>query len=141
MQMQEAVRKVTESKPDTELRVTRRMEIGTAVQQGDIYLHRLPAEAAVGKLLSKGQAQVALGSNMGARHVAEGEIEVFEAVALPPGVAAPPNVADREIMGPVIKAKKPFRLTHPEHAHHELPEGTYGVTYQFDPRTMQRVQD
>ena len=139
--MEQAVQSVAQSKADREVRVIRRMEVGSAIQQGDIYLHRLPDDAKTGKLIHKGRAQVALGSNMGARHVAEGEIEVFEATQLPAGVSAPMNVEAREIMGPVIKAKEDFSLTHPEHAHFKLPKGMYGVTYQYDPRTMRRVVD
>lgn len=139
--MEQAVKQVTQSKADAEVRVIRRMEIGSAIQQGDIYLHRLPDDVRTGKLLHQGRAQVALGSNMGARHVADGEIEVYEAKSLPHGVKAPMDVDAREVMGPIIKAKKAFSLTHPEHAHFKLPKGTYGVTYQYDPRTMRRVAD
>jgi hypothetical protein len=139
--LEEAVQKVVEAKPDQGVRVIRRMEVGSAVQQGDIYLHRLPDDVKTGKLLHRGRTQVALGDNMGARHMADGDIEVYEATSLPAGVRAPLNVSVSEIMGPVIKAKRPFSLTHPQHAHFRLPKGTYGVTYQYDPRTRRRGQD
>lgn len=139
--MQEAVQAVTQAKPETEVRVTRRMEIGSVIMQGDVYLHRLPDDFKHGKRIGKGETQIAVGQGVGARHVVCGDVEVYEGVELPPGVSAPMNVQDREIMGPVIVARKPAKLTHPEHAHHEFPEGTYGVTYQYDPRTMRRVQD
>lgn len=139
--VQEAVKAVTDSVADEEVRVTRRIEIGSCVQQGDLYVHRVADGHACGAKRKKGKAQLALGTNMGARHVAEGDVEIFEGTTLPPGVKAPADIPASEICGPVIVAKRPFKVTHPEHAHHQLPEGTYQVTYQYDPRTIKRVVD
>ena len=137
----EAVQVIERVEADTEIRVMRRMEIGSAAQQGDLYVHRLPDDWARGKRIGKGSVQVALGTGNGARHIAEGAVEVYEGTLLPPGVSAPMKVEWREICGPVIVAREPWTLTHPEHPHHRLPEGTYGVTYQYDPKTMRRVAD
>jgi len=136
-----AVEKVTRAKHDPDVRIIRRMEIGSVIQQGDLYVHRLPEKHARGKQIAAGKAQVALGDNMGARHVAEGEIAVFASTTLPAGVKAPMDVSASEICGPVVVARDTWSLTHPEHAHFTLPAGVYGVTYQYDPRTMRRVQD
>ena len=139
--MEQAVQAVTLAKAETEIRVTRRMEIGSVLMQGDVYLHRLPNDFKHGKLIKKGEMQIAVGTGSGARHVVVGDVEVYEPARLPPGVSAPMGIEAREIMGPVIKAKKPATLTHPEHAHHKFPAGLYGVTYQYDPKTMRRVAD
>ena len=139
--MEEAVKAVTESKADAEVRVIRRMEAGSAVQQGDVYLHAVEADHPRGKRLGKDSVQIALGTGNGARHMVEGEVEVYEGTRLPETVKPPLNAEAREVTGPVVVAKKPFKLTHPEHAHFALPAGTYQTTYQYDPRTMRRVQD
>ena len=139
--MKEAIQKIETAEADVELRVTRRMEIGSAIQQGDVYVHRLPDNWKRGKLVAKGEVQIAVGQNVGARHVAIGNVEVYAGVALPPDVTAPMGIEAREICGPVIVAETAWALQHPEHAHHRMPAGVYGVTYQYDPRTMRRVAD
>lgn len=139
--VEEAVKAVESAGADTEVRVIRRMEIGSAIQQGDLYVHRLPDKWARGKRIGDGSVQVALGTGNGARHMAEGPVEVFQGKKLPDGVTAPNNVEDGEICGPVIVATDAWMLRHPEHPHHQLPAGVYGVTYQYDPQTMRRVAD
>lgn len=137
----EAVKGIESAKADAEIRVIRRMEISSAIQQGDLYIHRVESKHPRGKCVGEASVQVALGTGNGARHMACGEcVTVFEGRKLPPGVGIP-NVDDKELCGPVIVAEKPWSLKHPEHAHFELPEGTYQVTYQYDPKTMRRVQD
>ena len=126
---------------DSDIRIVRRMAVGSAGHQGDVYYHALPANHPRGKLIATGKCQVALGTNMGARHVVEGELEVYEGVKLPNGVKAPMDVEATEILGPVVVAKGRWVLSHPEHAHHHICAGVVGFTYQYDPRTMRRVQD
>lgn len=136
----EAVEKVTRAPADPEVRVTRRIEVGHAIHQGDVYVHRVADSHPRGK--PRGSRQVALGTAIGSRHVAEGDdVEVFEGERLPDGVKAPKDVPDEAILGPVVVAPRGFVLTHPEHAHHELPGGTYQVTYQADLQTMRAVAD
>jgi len=139
--IREAVKAVEGAKADPEVRNVRRMEVGQVVQQGDVYLHFVVAGHPHGKQIGAGNVQIALGVGNGARHMAEGAVQVFAASHLPCGVKAPMNVRPEEVCGPVIVADKPWRLTHPEHPHHNLPAGTYQVTYQYDPQTMRRVQD
>lgn len=136
-----AVREVEASPADAEVRVVRRLEVGQVVQQGDVYLHRVAAEHPRGKRVGAGSVQIALGTGNGARHMAEGAVQVFAGSRLPEGVSAPMDVRPEEILGPVIVADEPWRLTHPEHPHHRLPAGCYQVTYQYDPQTMRRVAD
>lgn len=135
------VKKIQESPVDSRVRITRRIEIGSAVQQGDVYLHRVADDHPRGKQIGAGCVQVALGTGNGARHMAEGSVKVFAGVQLPPGVTAPMGVDPAEVTGPIVVADEMWLLTHPEHPHHRLPAGVYAVTYQWDPHTMRRVAD
>ncbi|MGD0656359.1 MAG: hypothetical protein ABSA16_18655 [Thermoguttaceae bacterium] len=141
MEILEAVKHVEAAKPEIDIRVIRRIEIGHAIQQGDVYLHRVPDNFPHGEQIGAESVQVALGTGNGARHMAEGAVKVYKGVRLPDTVRAPLNVQPHEVTGPVVVASDTWNLTHPEHPHHCLPAGTYQVTYQYDPMTMRRVQD
>lgn len=141
METLQAVEKIKLAPADENLRITRRIEIGHAIQQGDVYLHRVEPAHPKGKQIGQGLVQIALGTGNGARHMAEGEILAFEGKQLPEWVKAPMDVPGQEIMGLVIVAEETWKLTHPEHPHHRLPAGTYQTTYQYDPKTMRRVVD
>jgi len=131
---------VTQASADAEVRICRRMEIGSVVQQGDVYAHRVSDDHPRGVPL--GTRQVAVGANVGARHVAEGDdVELFAGVELPPGVAVPEWATMEDMLGPVVVARGNWRFAHPEHAHHVLPSGTYQITNQLDFRTRRRVAD
>lgn len=133
---------ITTHPADTEQRIARRVDVGrVAAHQGDIYVHRVADDHPRGA--AWGSRQVAVGQNKGARHIAEGAVEVF---AGDPACAAsmmPSFDADQRAacLGPVVVAKDKWTLTHPEHAHHVLPAGTYQVTYQWDEVRMGRVAD
>ena len=75
--IQNAVRKVEQAPADADVRTVRRMEIGQAIQQGDVYLHRVPDNHPRGKQVGMDSVQIALGSGNGARHMAEGAVRVF----------------------------------------------------------------
>lgn len=137
----EAIKQVQQAPADENLRITRRIEIGHCIQQGDIYVHRVDDTHRRGKRIGTGMVQIALGTGNGARHVADGAVEVYEGVQLPSWVSPPMDVEAKEITGPVIVAGKSFLITHPEHPHHQLPAGCYQTTYQYDVRTMRRVVD
>lgn len=140
METTKAIERITETPADTEMRTCRRIELGTAIQQGDVYLHRVADDHPRGKRL--GTRQVAVGQQVGARHIADGDgVEVYAGDALPPGLRCPEWAQPGDMLGPVIVADRPFCLAHPEHAHHSLPAGVYQVTYQLDYSTRQRVQD
>jgi len=124
---------------DAAVRVARRLECGTAIHQGDVYVHAVAADHPRGA--AQGTRQVAVGQTVGARHIAEGPVQVYAGVALPPGVVAPAWTTEAALLGPVVIATGPWTLTHPEHAHHALPAGVYQVTYQADYQTRQRVSD
>jgi hypothetical protein len=131
---------VTSHVPDTTTRIARRMEIGTMIHQGDIYVCRVADDHPHGE--PWGSRQVAVGQQIGARHVATGDsIEVFAGVDAKAQLPLFTDEQRRECRGPVVVAKEQWTLTHPEHAHHVLPAGTYQVTYQWDETTMQRVVD
>lgn len=137
---QEAVRQVAEAPSDMEVRTVRRIEMGHGIQQGDVYAIRVPDTWAHGA--ERGTRQVALGSTVGSRHIAEGEgVKVYEGKELPEGVTPPDGIPTSVLLGPVVKAEGPWLLSHPEHAHHALPPGCYQITYQLDYTTQRRVQD
>lgn len=140
-QLLEKIQEISNAPADDTIRITRRIEIGHAIQQGDLYIFRVADDHPRGDQIGKGSVQVAMGTGNGARHVAEGDIKAFAGKKLPEGVKAPMDVEPGEITGPVVVAAKTWALTHPEHPHHRLPAGTYQVTYQFDPKTMRRVAD
>jgi hypothetical protein len=48
---------------------------------------------------------------------------------------------DSSLVGPLIKSQKDFTIEHPEHAHFQLPAGTYLICYQMNDKTKQRVKD
>jgi hypothetical protein len=137
----EDVQKIEQAPADTDIRITRRIEIGSVIQQGDVYLHRVADTHHRGEQIGVESVQIALGTGNGARHVAEGAVKAFRGTKLPPNVVAPMDVDEAEILGPVVLADDTWHLTHPEHPHHRLPPGTYQTTYQYDPHTMRRVQD
>ena len=136
----EAIRKIEAHAAEAETRTCRRMSIGQAQHQGDVYLHRVTDDWPRGDKL--GTRQVAVGSTVGARHVAEGGgVEVFAGVKLPDSVTPYEDVPESAYLGPVVVAPEGFTLTHPEHAHHVCPAGVYQVTYQVDPVAQRRVLD
>jgi hypothetical protein len=120
-------------------RILKTMKVGETIRQGDIYLVRIEAlTESERKTLKpwKGQ-QLVRGTQGGARHMAEGA-KLFE--------------SDRQrfkgngraratLLGPIVVADRRCTITHPEHAHFELPRGTYQVANQLDPRTMRAVLD
>jgi hypothetical protein len=133
------IQKVIEHKSDPAERVTKALAIGKVVHQGDVYLHRVAANHPRGE--ERGSRQVAVGTTVGSRHIAEGNLKVFQGQVLPPGVKAPEWCADGDLLGPVVVAEEPWLLTHPEHAAHRVPAGTFQVTYQADFATQRRVED
>lgn len=138
----EAVSRVENSVPDVDKRVVRRLEAGVhVVHQGDVYLHRVSDDHPRGEQIGKGLVQIALGTGSGARHMAEGDVEVFKGTTFPKGFRVPEWIDPAQMLGPVVVAKSRWNLPHPEHPHHELPAGTYQTTYQADWMTQRRVAD
>jgi hypothetical protein len=113
--------------------------IGEVLMQGDVFLTRVPKSWPRGKLL--GTRQIAVGTNVGSRHIVEGDVKVYEGMKLPDDFKLPEGAQIEDMLGPVVEAGSETILTHPEHAHHALAEGCYQVTYQWDAQTMARVRD
>lgn len=107
-------------KADATTRTIRTFPVGKHVRQGDVYLVRVDDKTPRGK--ERGSRQVAVGTTVGSRHIAEGELKVYEPVGF--------QRFEREFVGPLVVADEPWTLTHPEHAHVKAPAGTYQVVYQ-----------
>jgi hypothetical protein len=110
--------------------------MGKHIRQGDVMLTRVSDETPHGAVLAEGESvQIAVGQNVGARHVMTGGkgVTVFAPATLSP------------LVGPVIVVGRGAKglLTHPEHRHFEIPCGTYAVTFQRDymQEEIARVQD
>lgn len=139
--IEEAIQAVTDHAADVEVRVCRRIEPGRLIQQGDIYLMRVPDDHPHGK--PWGSRQVALGDTLGARHVAVGNLEVYAGDPQCCAKVMPlhPMEVRQELLGPVVDAHETWTLEHPEHPHHRMPPGRYQVIHQLDRQTMRRVAD
>lgn len=103
-----------------EVRVHRKFPLGAYAHQGDVYLVRVKDKTPRGA--RRGSRQVAIGTTVGARHIAEGALTVYESK----GFRDFPAFA----VGPLVVAEERWTLTHPEHADHECPAGVFQVVYQ-----------
>lgn len=104
--------------------------IGKHVRQGDIYVRRIEKVTSKIKLKSK---QLAPGNSKGSRHIVENHVKLFHGYS--------GNEIQEFLKGPQIESDKNFTITHPEHAHVNLPAGSYQVTYQTDFIRKNRVID
>lgn len=137
--------------PIHETRHHRTCALGKGAHQGDVYLIRIAKRPAAWTTEVSKTRQVAVGQGEGSNHRADGALRVFWPKSMDTAVQDCPvkhlGFLDRlgnaagQCLGPVIVAQKRWELTHPKHANHSLPAGTYLVTYQLDRRTMRRVQD
>lgn len=105
----------------------RQMPIGHITRQGDIYIRRVADDFPHGK--PRADKQLALGSTKGARHMAEGDVQLFD-----------PDTDDR-LAGPIVVAPKGWHNSHPEHSHYVFSPGTYETGRQLDTRTKRAVSD
>lgn len=97
------------------------MAVGDFHRQGDVFITRLP-EVPADAVKAKKSEQLAPGSTQGSRHcVATRDLKHCQFFALR---------QPTPLQGPIIKAKKPVEITHPEHGHVTVPPGVYGITYQ-----------
>jgi len=135
-----ALETIVASVAKQEMRKPGPMKIGQRIHQGDVYLCLVADDHKRGPLL--GTKQIAVGTTVGSRHVVEGDVQVFAGVELPKDMKIASDVERSAYLGPVVVVgSEGTTLTHPEHAHHELCEGVYQVTYQIDMATRMRVQD
>ena len=127
------------SQATNDVRIIDKIEVGQAVRQGDVYITRI--ESFVKKdYKPTSETKLAPGNTPGSRHFIEqtSGIKVWASNKTENIVS---NNSGFYCLGPVIEAATSFKVTHPEHAHFYLPEGTYQVSYQVDPATMRRVLD
>lgn len=135
---------VSKAPVKTEVRRIQKMEFGQTVRQGDIYVTKInpnktqltlknDVKVDLNQYISPGLDQLVPGNTTGSHHcVAQNQyVKVWNN----------PQTSSNSLIGPVIEAKETFCITHPKHAHMELPEGTYLVTYQLNALTRQRVKD
>ena len=116
------------------LRICRNMQIGQVVRQGDIYIHKVDDNHPHGKKTKN--YQLAIGTNLGSRHIADESFEVYE------GTTLPDYVNSKHFLGQLIKGTKDSSMiTHPEHGNICVGKGTFQITHQMDIRTLQRVRD
>lgn len=105
---------------------------GDVLRQGDLYLTCLgAAPTRAGKYTGR---QLAPGTTQGSRHVVVGDCELYtpdesDAVAKLNQVV-PATKGHRQFTGPVIVAKSPVTIEHPEHGDRTIPSGVYLVTFQ-----------
>jgi hypothetical protein len=105
---------------------------GDVVRQGDLYITCLEGEPPGGR--PAGTRQLAPGTTRGARHVVEGDCDVLEvpdAAAITALRRVIPRADAGQFVGPLIRARGPVTITHPEHGDRTLPgDACYLVTYQ-----------
>jgi hypothetical protein len=126
------VRETVESIRNNEPATIAVMSAGDVVRQGDLYLVAL--DRAPKKAGEHAGRQLAPGDTQGSRHVASGDCEIYS-----PETSSATNTLARLIpatkgqilfLGPVIKARGPVTIEHPEHGWRSLPAGVYQVVYQ-----------
>lgn len=118
--------------PVTEIRRITTIAIGEALRQGDIYIIRIDKKPEHYTTETPNR-QLAPGDSQGSRHIITEGPKVFETTE---------RWNTNRLMGPVIVASDTFTLTHPEHAHFEIPAGTYQVRFQGEwAKEMRRTQD
>lgn len=122
-------------------------------RQGDVYVVRADTEEDIKKIesvfrenkndmwsdftfgekfIKRNTNQLADGSSKGSRHIFSGKGEVLFCKNAHP------------CAGGVIRAKKPWDLTHPEHANFKFPAGQFVFFFQMDARKegeVERVRD
>ncbi len=125
------------------------MKLRHVAHQGDVYCHRIKDIPPAWNVEVSEHHQVALGATIGSRHIAEGDVIVLWPKSVDAAMKECPvkklveNLGNgaRFCLGPIVKADKTWTLTHPEHAHHEFPAGTYLISYQLDYSRQRQVRD
>lgn len=120
------------------------MSPGDVIRQGDLYIIALESPIPGGKPSSH---QLAPGTTQGSRHVVEGDCDVLsvdEKKALDSIQKLVPATKGKTLfIGPMIEARGPVRITHPEHGDRTIPgDASYLVTYQRTwANEIRRTQD
>ncbi len=101
----------------------RKMKPGEYARQGDVYLIAIKARPKGSKVVAAtGEVQLAQGQTMGSRHMLQMGAGITFYRVVNPG----------PLDGGTIVAKGRCYISHPEHAHMDLPPGIYAVRYQQD---------
>lgn len=132
LEVSERIHREAVEKNVPEVRRIDKMEVGQVVRQGDIYIHCVDASHERGRRVFT--RQLVHGVTNGSRHIALEPSYIFNGTKLP-------EWAPTALIGPVVESKERVLITHPEHAHYDLPAGTYQITYQRDIRTGDAVKD
>ena len=112
--------------------VIEHMNVGQYIRQGDLYIRKIEKITGIEKIENR---QLAPGMTKGSRHIVDESVELFKVSNFDI------NNVPQFIIGPQIKAKQNFKITHPEHADFYLPFGNYQVSYQCDWSRQERVRD
>jgi hypothetical protein len=139
----EHVQKIQDCPHDPEVRIVRRMEIGSAFLQGHVYFHRVADDHPCGELIGEGSVPMVAGERNDVNHRAIGPtVKAYRGTTLPDWVVAPAGVEPAELLGPLVKTTDPWLVPHSEHAHFDVRQtGAFQVVYQYDPRTMKASAD
>lgn len=114
------------------------LAVGEGIRQGDVSLYlRQPLTKSEREKLKpwEGGYQLAIGSTRGSRHaICEGSKAALFAPLAQRGERS-------DLAGPIVEAPERFVVTHPDHAHFDMPAGTYETRYHRDLSTEKRMQD
>jgi hypothetical protein len=107
------------------------MAVGDKHWQGDVAIVKLDKVPKNSKSTPT-VAQLAPGNTQGSRHI----------LASTDGVTMYVKPDATPLDGPIVEAKKPIEITHPEHGHVHLQPGVYQIGYQRQyAQELKRVQD
>lgn len=136
--VQEIHDKIVESSksPFTQHRKIRNIEVGEYCRQGDVYITRID-KLTPGWRPSTNR-QMAPGTSPGSRHIVSAGPKLFASPETMPRIDTKYGTT---LLGPQIHAEKGFTLTHPEHAHMQLPAGDYQCSFQLDFANQRAVRD
>lgn len=107
---------------------TPQLSPGDFVRQGDLYIYALPGIPEKGVKPISAEMQLAPGTTQGSRHC----LNSLNGVKMYRQVNADNTPIENPLQGPIMDLAEPCTVTHPEHAHIQLPPGAYVVTYQRD---------
>jgi len=112
--------------------------INQGIRQGDVYAIRIDNFKKADYKISS-ERQLAPGTTQGSRHTVDESVEVW----VPENNQYDVKLTENGFtcLGPVVVAKNRWNLMHPQHAHFDMPEGTYQISYQVDPVQQRRVLD
>jgi len=119
---------------DSNIRSISEFKIGLLGRQGDIYIHGVkngqefslsfPDQNISVNVddfnIPSTNTQLVSGSTKGSRHVVAGNVKIFRAFN------------DNPLISCLLEVKDKATITHPSHAHFQLPSGKYMITQQRD---------